>query len=171
LLVVNRGEHEWIRSRIAASGLAGSAIEIVAADHAEVPELIAKMTFGAAVRKASYSQIACAPTKLAEYLGCGIPVIINRGVGDAAGIVEQERVGVVMTGFTPEDISRGVDELIALRQDSDLADRCRRTALKLFSLDSGVTAYRDIYQRLAPIEARAELVKADSRQNSRTASG
>ena len=154
LLVVNRGEHDWIRSRIVHSGTAGKAIELVSADHAAVPALIARMTFGAAVRKPAYSQIACAPTKLAEYLGCGIPAIINRGVGDAADIVEQERVGVVLTGFSPQEINRGVDELLALARDPDLADRCRRAALKLFSLDSGVAAYQAIYKSLARASSR-----------------
>jgi glycosyltransferase involved in cell wall biosynthesis len=149
LLVVNRGEHDWIRSRIARSGTADSAVELVSADHGAVPALITRMTFGAAVRKPTYSQIACAPTKLAEYLGCGVPAIINRGVGDAADIVERERVGVVLTGFSPEEINRGVDELLALARDPDLADRCRRTAVKLFSLDSGVEAYGAIYETLA----------------------
>lgn len=149
LLVVNRGEHEWIRSRVAHLGLANEAIEIVSADHAAVPALISRMTFGAAMRKPAYSQIACAPTKLAEYLGCGVPAIINRGVGDAADIVERERVGVVVNGFSPEETDRGAGQLIALAQDPDLPDRCRRTALRLFSLEAGVAAYAAIYQDLA----------------------
>ena len=30
----------------------------------------------------SYSRVACAPTKLAEYLGCGVPCLGSAGVGD-----------------------------------------------------------------------------------------
>jgi glycosyltransferase involved in cell wall biosynthesis len=148
LRVVNRGEHDFIRSRIAAAGLADAPVELLAADHREVPALIAGMTAGAALRKAAYSQIACAPTKLAEYLGCGVPAIVNTGIGDAAGIVERERVGIVLDGFAPAEIERGAGALLALLDDPDLAVRCRRTAETLFSLQEGVEAYDRVYRQM-----------------------
>lgn len=73
LLVVNRHEHDFIRARVAALGIAADRLELVAADHAQVPALIARMTVGAAIIKPVYSKIASASTKLAEYLGCGVP--------------------------------------------------------------------------------------------------
>src|SRR4051812_8852195 len=148
LRVVNRGEHDFIRSRIAEAGLADAPVELLAADHGDVPALIGGMTAGAALRKAAYSQIACAPTKLAEYLGCGVPAIVNTGIGDAAGIVERERVGVVLDGFAPAEIERGADALLALLDDSGLAERCRRTAETLFSLRDGVEAYDRVYRQM-----------------------
>jgi glycosyltransferase involved in cell wall biosynthesis len=148
LRVVNRGEHDFIRSRLAHAGLAEAPVELLAADHSEVPALVGGMTAGAALRKPAYSQIACAPTKLAEYLGCGVPAIVNSGIGDAAGIVERERVGVVLDGFEPDEIERGAEALITLLDDPGLAARCRRTAETLFSLQQGVEAYDRVYRQM-----------------------
>ncbi len=148
LLVVNRGEHEFIRARLAAHGVVEDAVEIITADHSEVSAQVNRMDVGAAVRKATYSQIACAPTKLAEYLGCGIPAIVNVGIGDVADIVGRGRVGVVLPDFAPSSIRDGVDRLFAAMEDPDLGERCRDTAFKLFSLESGVEAYGASYALL-----------------------
>src|ERR671920_386812 len=82
LLIVNRNEHDFINERLAAMEIDPAAVELVAAEHRDVPALIGRMDAGAAIRKPAYSQLACAPTKLAEYLGCGIPCLSNSGIGD-----------------------------------------------------------------------------------------
>ena len=85
LLIVNRGEHPLIAARAAAHGIAPEELELVAASHDEVPALIARMSAGMALIKPAYSKIASAPTKLGEYLGCGVPCLGNAGVGDVEG--------------------------------------------------------------------------------------
>jgi glycosyltransferase involved in cell wall biosynthesis len=106
------------------------------------------MTVGTAIIKPAFSKISSAPTKLAEYLGCGVPCLGNSGVGDVARILEENRVGVSLTGFDEEERRRAITELLALVESPDLAKRCRETALRLFSLEGGVGAYRDIYRAL-----------------------
>jgi glycosyltransferase involved in cell wall biosynthesis len=73
LLVVNCNEHEVIRAAVEKAGIELSRLEIAAAEHHDVPKYIARMHVGAAIIRPSYSKIASAPTKLAEYLGCGVP--------------------------------------------------------------------------------------------------
>ena len=148
LLVVNRHEHDFIRARVDALGIAADRLELVAADHAQVPALIARMTVGAAIIKPVYSKIASAPTKLAEYLGCGVPCLGNSGVGDMEAVLEGERTGVALSDFSASDRFAAVERLFALLDDPDLAPRCRGTAERLFSLDVGVAAYAKIYQEL-----------------------
>jgi glycosyltransferase involved in cell wall biosynthesis len=149
LLVVNRGEHELIRSRATAHGIAPDELEIVAAEHSEVPALIRRMTAGMALIKPSYSKIASAPTKLAEYLGCGVPCVGDRGVGDVAEIIEEHRVGVVLNGFNQGDLEHAIDRTIKLTSETGLQQRCRRVAADLFSLRRGVEAYASIHEALA----------------------
>jgi len=148
LLIVNRHEHEFIRARVAALGIAPERLELVAADHAQVPALIARMTVGAAVIKPVYSKIASAPTKLAEYLGCGVPCLGNAGVGDMEAVLEGERTGVALTDFSHPDRVSAIERLFALLDDPALAAHCRDTAERLFSLDTGVAAYARIYEEL-----------------------
>jgi glycosyltransferase involved in cell wall biosynthesis len=148
LLIINRNERTLIGEHIGQHGIDPAVVEIRAAEHRDLPRLIAGMSAGMALIKPVYSKIASAPTKLAEYLGCGVPCLGNVGVGDMESILECDRVGVALRGSSDDELRRGVERLIALTREPDVQDRCHRTALKLFSLDVGVAAYRAIYERL-----------------------
>jgi glycosyltransferase involved in cell wall biosynthesis len=155
LLIVNRDDHDYIRACIAEAEVDARGIELVRAEHGEVPALIARMTIGTALKRPSYSQLACAPTKLAEYLGCGVPVVANAGIGDVAGILEGEGVGIVLRGFADHDLKAGVDSLCKLLENDRLAERCRSAAQRLFSLEAGVGSYANIYRTLTSANAAA----------------
>jgi glycosyltransferase involved in cell wall biosynthesis len=148
LLVVNRNEHDVVHEEVARSGIDAARVEVVAAEHGDVPALVATMSAAAALRRASYSQVACAPTKLAEYLGCGVPCLVNAGIGDAAEIVEADGVGAVAEDFSEEKLRPAVDRLLALADDPDVPARCVAAARRRFSVIDGVAAYRGIYRSL-----------------------
>jgi glycosyltransferase involved in cell wall biosynthesis len=149
LLVINRNEQGLIGDRIRQHRVDSDLVEIRASEHRDLPELVTRMSAGMALIKPAYSKIASAPTKLAEYLGCGVPCVGTAGVGDMEAILEGRRVGVALRGSSDEELRSGVERLLTLTGDPDLQQRCRRTAKELFSLDSGVAAYREIYGRLA----------------------
>lgn len=148
LLVINRGEGAIIAESLDRARIDPAKVEVAAADHHDMPRHIARMTVGAAVIKPVFSKIASAPTKLAEYLGCGVPCLGNVNVGDMEEILEGDRTGVALDAMTPEACEWGVDRLFALLEEPDLAERCRRVALARFSLDGGVADYRRIYTSL-----------------------
>ena len=148
LLFINRGEHNLISAAADRLGLARKALRIIGARHDEVPALISQMHAGTAFYSPTFSASGRAPTKLAEYLGCGVPCIGNAGVGDLEEILVNDRVGVVLRGFGHSDHARAVDDLLALLDDPDLRTRCVAAARARFSLAHGVAAYRGIYERL-----------------------
>lgn len=154
LLIVNRNEHEFIRAAVARAGIGDERLELTAADHGRVPEFVARMHVAGALIVPSYSKIASAPTKLGEYLGCGVPCLGNAGVGDMEETLEGNRVGVALTGFSTAEIESGADRLLALAADRELSARCRATAERLFSLERGVDRYDGIYRD--PTGRRAE---------------
>ena len=149
LLIVNRDEQQGIHLQANALGIDPSAMEIAAADHRDMPRLISRMSAGMALIKPVYSKIASAPTKLAEYLGCGVPCLGNTGVGDMADILESRRTGVALPGFSQDQMREGMCRLLALTEQADLQQRCRNVATELFSLDVGVASYAAIYDRLS----------------------
>lgn len=155
LLVVNRNEHELIRNAVAASGIDPECLELIAAEHREVPALVRRMDAAAAIIKPLYSKIASAPTKLAEYLGCGVPCLGNTNVGDMAEVLEGRRVGVAIDAFTPAGREEAVRRLLALVADEQTAARCVATARELYSLDAGVSRYQAIYERLTQPSAQS----------------
>lgn len=149
LLIVNRNEQGLIRERARDHGIDPAVVEIRAAEHHDVPRLVAGMSAGMALIKPAYSKVASAPTKLAEYLGCGVPCLGSAGVGDMESILEGGRVGVALRESSDGELRRGVERLITLARDPELQDRCRRTATERFSLDAGVASYGQIYHSLA----------------------
>ena len=148
-LILNRGEHAYIRSRLAAAGVPDAAVEIITATHAEVPSEMARMDAGVFFIKQVFSKQASAPTKLAEFLGCGIPCLSNAGVGDMAGVLEGERVGVALKAFDEASVSAGLAQLLVLASDPDIRARCASVAEKHFSLVEGVRRYAQAYQTLS----------------------
>ena len=148
LLIVNRNDQALVRDRAAALGIGAEALELVAANHAEVPQWIGRMSAGMALYKPSYSRIACAPTKLAEYLACGVPCLGSAGVGDMAALLEGRGVGSVVRDVSSDGLRGSVGRLVELTEMPDIKSRCRAVAEDLFSLASGVEAYDAAYREL-----------------------
>lgn len=147
-LIVNRGEHAFIRERLASAGLQDAAVELIAAIHSEVPQHMARMDAAAFFIKPVYSKLASAPTKLAEFLGCGVPCLSNAGVGDMAEVLEAEKVGLAISEFDSLTMSKALQKLLELVADPLTRGRCIAAAHRHFSLDEGVLKYRDIYEQL-----------------------
>lgn len=149
LLIINRGEHVYIRERLAASGIPETAYELKAAQHSEIPGEMARMHAGVFFIKPVFSKQASAPTKLGEFLGCGIPCLSNTGVGDMAEILQVDRVGVAVDAFDDATLATSLQKLLALAAAPDTAARCVAAAQRHFSLEQGVASYRAIYRSLS----------------------
>jgi glycosyltransferase involved in cell wall biosynthesis len=94
------------------------------------------------------SKRASCPTKFAEGLASGLPVVCNRGIGDLDDIVEREGVGVLVEGFSEAAYSSAARRLGRLLEDPNLTERCRGVAERHYSLQFGVEAYRQLYVEL-----------------------
>lgn len=94
------------------------------------------------------SELGRSPTRMAEVLGCGLPVVANDGVGDVARIIRDYRVGVLAAGPGQIEMEAAWDELQALLSDADLPARCRKAAEDVFSLASGTASYAALYEAI-----------------------
>ncbi len=147
-LIVNRGEHDYIQKSLLAAGVPQTVVEITSCSHTEIPAMMARMHAGIFFIKPVFSKHASAPTKLAEFLGCGIPCLSNAGVGDMAEVLEASRVGVAIKSFDEASLYLGVTQLVKLCADPMVLDRCVAVARTHFSLDEGVARYEGIYASL-----------------------
>jgi glycosyltransferase involved in cell wall biosynthesis len=148
LLVVNQNEHELISSMIKKAGISNEFFKLIKATHSEVPQLMQTMTAGIFFIEPLFSKRASAPTKLGEFLGCGIPCISNRGVGDMTNILEGENVGVAVSDFENQSLNSAIFQLIDISKDPDISLRCSKVAKKYFSLEKGVADLQKIYIQL-----------------------
>ena len=148
LLIVNKGEHALIRKKLLQADVPPEAFELTAAAHAEVPALMQRMHVGIFFIKPAFSKQASAPTKLGEFLGCGIPCLTNTGVGDMAAILRSEAVGIAISSFDPAPMEEGIRGLLALLDGPGVQSRCTAAAMKYFSLEHGVACYLRTYREL-----------------------
>ncbi len=149
LLIVNKNQQDVIRAALARTSIPAQSVEIVASSRQAMPAQIQRMDAGMALIRPFFSKIASAPTKLAEYLGCGVPVIGNAGCGDMVRIIEEDGVGVAMADTGPEAIEAAARALLERLQDPALPGRCVDSARQHFALDEGAARYRAIYDALA----------------------
>ena len=151
LRILNRENHPYILDRLSVHNISPELVEIKSVEHNAVPGEMAHMDVGIFFIMPVFSKRASAPTKLGEFLGCGVPCLGNDGIGDMTQILEGEKVGVVIRKFDDEGREKAINAMLSLCADQDVRQRCVRAAKKHFSLDDGVAAYDRIYQELVQI--------------------
>jgi len=145
LLIINRGQHDYIRQRLIAHGIFDERIKIISSKHNDIPMHISKMDAGIFFIKPVFSKTASCPTRFAEFLGCGVPCLANSGVGDIAKIIEDGSVGVTLDSFNEASMNVGLKKLLLLVEDKSTPKRCIDSAKLFFSLTDGVSKYNEIY--------------------------
>ena len=149
LLIVNRDQHDFIRNQLIASGISDRKFDLISSSHFDVPMYMSRMDAAVFFIKPVFSKQASAPTKLAEFLGCGIPCLSNAGVGDLAEVLEGEKVGVAISSFDPTSMVAALHEILDIAGTPEISSRCVSVAEKYFSLDMGVSKYSEIYDFLS----------------------
>jgi glycosyltransferase involved in cell wall biosynthesis len=132
--------------RAADVGTAPPGVEIRSVPPHAVPPLLARARAGLSLRRAGRAQVAASPVKVSEYLACGLPVVSTTGVGDLDRLLLERRVGVLVPGFSPDELRAAARSLVELQGDAELLSRCRRLAEETFALDAAVASYDGVYR-------------------------
>ena len=148
LLVITRSSGESLNILLKEYGIPERYVEIKAVYHERVAEEMWRMDAGIFFVKTGFSSSASAPTKLGEFLACGVPCLGNSGVGDVESILEGKGVGVILREFSPEAESEAVSSLLALCSEPKIKNRCVEVARSYFSLEQGIKSYGRIYDSL-----------------------
>jgi glycosyltransferase involved in cell wall biosynthesis len=143
--IISRDDPVAIREQLKPSASWQRKLRIASAAPAEMPAVLQRHTASVMFFTPGLSKLGSSPTRLAEVLACGRPVVANPGVGDVGAIVSRHRAGVLVDSSEPQAMEANVHQLHALLREPDLASRCRSTAERLFSLEAGTEAYRQLY--------------------------
>lgn len=146
--IVSRDSFEKINDLKANYNLTDSKFSLTSSTPQAIVGNIADIDVAVIFFTPGISTLGTSPTRIAEFLACGIPVIVNRNVGDTDRIVVQHKVGVVLHDNSNESIRIALNEMNELLKDPELASRCKRAADHIFSVDSGTCSYATIYKRL-----------------------
>lgn len=113
---------------------------------AEMARYLSAADIAVSLIKNCDSKQSSSPTKNAEYLASGLPIIANRGVGDVDLLIEKYGVGALITDFDAASLLRAFEKIESL---GDVRSRCREAAEKEFDLESiGGNRYRRLYSKI-----------------------
>ena len=117
-------------------------------------KLIPHYSFGVSICKidAGPSLTAAMPTKIGEFLACGRPIVVNKGLGDMDQFLEEFNAGVILDG-TISNLVESASKLASLLSDSETPYRCRALAEKYFSMDIGASKYLNLYSQILSPES------------------
>jgi len=146
--LTTRDDPARVRATLDPKGRLSDRLRIAPSAPDDVQKVLQAQTASVMFFTDGLSKLGSSPTRMAEILGCGLPVVANEGVGDVARIIRAYRVGVLAEGPEPEDMATAWSELMALLKDPELPSRCRKAAEEVFSLESGTAAYARLYEQV-----------------------
>ncbi|MBI4489156.1 MAG: glycosyltransferase [Deltaproteobacteria bacterium] len=147
-LFLSNGSDTIVRAALLRHGVVeGRDAAIRWARFQEMPNYLSAADAGIAFIRPCLSKRSSSPTKYAEYLACGLPLVVNSGIGDVDSLVQDEGAGVLVQSFDQEEYRRAAEEL--RRHLMRKRDLFRDIAKKHFSLSNyAYHAYRRLYDRI-----------------------
>lgn len=80
----------------------------------QVPNYLSICNYGLLIREQSMTNKVASPVKFAEYLACGLPVIISENLGDYSTFVQENACGCLVSQFNFQDFKKKYCREIAL---------------------------------------------------------
>lgn len=145
LFITNDNPKEIINSATKI-GISENEIIIHSAQREDVPNLLSLSKLSIFFIKPVFSKKASSPTKLAELLGMGIPVICNAGVGDLDNIFSTNNIGILIKYFSENVYNEAIEKLEILQTINK--KNIRNVAKTNFSIEIGIEKYYEVYQTI-----------------------
>lgn len=148
-MILTQSSGRMVSERMINQGIAANDFQVAEVTPSEVPRYLKAADIAISFIKPCYSKQSSSPTKIAEYLASGLPIVCNAGVGDLDKLIAENRAGTLLTEFTPAAYLQALNEIEIMRGDAGLAERLREVAQREFDLATvGRTRYRRLYERL-----------------------
>jgi len=148
-LVVTQADSSAIERQLARWGIKRSDYTVTAVAHHRLGEILGAADAAVALIRPVPSKIASSPTKIAECLAAGLPVLAT-DIGDVRAVLEGSHTGVVLTDFSTQGYRAAAEDLASLLADPTTASRCVGTAHRHLSLRTvGLPRYDALYRAVA----------------------
>jgi glycosyltransferase involved in cell wall biosynthesis len=153
-LVLTQSPAPLIADELERRGFTRDDYRVINAAPEEVPRYLASADVGLFVIRPSYARRWSSPTKFAEYLAAGLPVIATAGIGDLDE--HTQSVGALLPSHDEAAYAAAIERIDELCRDDALAARCRAGARAKYDLESvGGVRYRRLYERVRRLRVMA----------------
>ena len=149
LLVVPRNYHGAVRSDL--DGLEAEDFRLLSVPHSQVAPLLSAADVGIALNDDSVAKHVASPTKVAEYLACGVPVVASATTGDLAALLPRHGVGEVTPSYDAGTVAAVLAAILerVLADRLDWAERCAAAARAELDWSAYTDPVLALYGRLA----------------------
>ena len=152
-LLLSRLDTTKFREALRAEGVGDADFATRAVAPADMPRTLTAGDVGLSLIEPCFSKTGSSPTKVAEYLAAGMPVVVNRGVGDQGDLADSPGACAVIDSLADADVDRGAELALPLarRPYAERSAETHEVARSHFSLtDIGVPRYAALYDALRP---------------------
>jgi glycosyltransferase involved in cell wall biosynthesis len=113
--------------------------------YSDMAKTISDSSYGIAVCRndLGVSLSAAMPTKIAEFLAVGRPVIVNSNLGDVKEILARKNVAIILDNES--QIEQAGKQLLSILSDPQTPYRCREVAEQSLSLQKAAFQYSLVY--------------------------
>jgi len=147
LLWLTTGSHERVRQLMSARGVGEDHFSVRAVAPKEISSYLAAGDVGISFIKRCLSKLASSPTKNGEYLACGLPIVINSGIGDSDALVNESPPAVLVNDFNEREFDDAWAAIRKLVNEPNIRTKVRMLAEKVFDLETvGASRYARLYE-------------------------
>jgi len=145
-LIITQSAPNDITAALQRHGFTADDYRVITVAPPDVPRYLHAADVAVSLIRTSFARRASSPTKFAEYLAAGLPVISTAEIGDMDAQILDNRVGVLLDRFDDDAYDAAVRTMTELRRDPDLRERCRALARSEYDLHAvGGVRYRRLY--------------------------
>ena len=148
LKIVNRNDHILIKEKLKAHGFDSHEVELISCDYPQVPLQMWGIDLGIFFYEWRKANVSSVPTRMGEFLACGVPCLSDESSVGFLNILENENVGVVLRSMESSEINDAALRAVNLATQDDIDLMCACVARLHFSLEVGVANYERIYSEL-----------------------
>ena len=143
-IFITHEEHDKIIFKAKEKNIADEII-LQPATRNEIPTLLSLAQLSVFFIRPTYSKISSSPTKLAEIMAMGIPIICNSGVGDTDKIISQFNSGCLVKEFNSNSYRKIIKNFNNIKFEPN---KIREKSQLNFDVNVATNIYSKIYNKL-----------------------
>jgi len=149
-LIVSKEPHPLI-DNLKKLNIDKSKYTTLAAPHSEVANYLMAADVGLLLREDTMTNRVASPVKFAEYLRCGLPVLLTPCIGDFGNIVQKYDVGATVNlPLIKTNVENSINTIYnkLKNQGIDYRKRCSQIAAENLSWEGNLTKLYSLYEKL-----------------------
>jgi glycosyltransferase involved in cell wall biosynthesis len=145
MLLLTKDDPLKVKAEAASLAIPSNKITVTYSNRNDLPLYLSLSWCSIFFIRNTFSKIASSPTKHAELMGMGIPVVCN-DIGDTGLIINKTGTGLLLNEFDDGSLKEAIEKIAEVNDFTP--DRIRNCAVEYFDLKSGAKKYLQVYQKM-----------------------